>query len=823
MSVLFQDIRFAIRQLTKSPGFTATAVITLALGIGANTAVFSTLNALLLKLLPVQDPQNIYTVLLMNGGTQPPNTSGTGRGNTSFSFPVYEALRNQSRIFSDLIAHVPLGIGKVPIRHGNIPSTKVGEEVSGNYFSGLGISMAKGSALSRLDESDHSAKVVISYSFWTEAYSRDPAALGQTLYIKSIPFTIVGVTAPTFFGIDPGSAVDFWIPLQTRPELNAWGVPADHGTLYDSPKWWALPMIARLAPGVSAEQAQQALQPIFWQAASTGVGTLDPKRWPAHLGFSPIKGIATYAKSYREPVEIMMALVGLILIIACTNVALLILARNAKRQREFAIRVATGARPSRILRQLLTESVLLVSIGTSLGWVLAFAFTHALAVWAKLETGIAPDYTVLFFTLGTASLVALVFSLVPFWRIFNVSVEQALRHTNQSLSQSGLRVRSGNAAIAFQIALCFTLLVAAGLTLRTLLNYENQDLGMRAENLLVFDVNPQHLTGSVPTESFYNRFLDAMRAVPGVEAASLVQWRPGSGWLQSGGIQLDGKQLLKSSGTRAEVYSNSVGTDFFHTVGIPILQGRDIAGSDGAGSHKVAVVNEEFAREFLSDGALGHQIDKGIEIVGVVKNSKYRSVTESNMPTIYYPLAQTGMAGQITVEIRTAANPMALLPEVQRVTHNLDPDLALLNPMKQATQFEKSYVTPQLFARLALSFGALAVILVATGLYGALVYRMERRRAEIGVRMALGALPGRVLQMILRESLEIAVIGLVLGVPLSLAVSRLLRSQLYHLSDRDLVSYAAATLIAVSVAVLAALVPAYQASRINPVEAIRTE
>lgn len=297
MSTLLQDIRFGIRQFIKSPGFTITAVLTLALGIGANTAVFSTLNALLLKLLPVRDPQHIYTVLLMHGGTQPPNTSGTGHGNTSFSFPVYEALRTQSRVFADLIAHVPLGFGKVPVRYDNVPSAKAGEEVSGNYFSGLGVPIVKGSALSQLDESDHSTKVVISYPFWTEAFSRDPAAIGQILYIKGIPFTIVGVTAPSFFGVDPGSAVDFWIPLQTRPELNAWGVPGDGGTLYNSPKWWALPMIARLAPGVSPEQAEQALQPVFWQAASIGLGTLDPKRWPAHLGFSPIKGIAMYAKS----------------------------------------------------------------------------------------------------------------------------------------------------------------------------------------------------------------------------------------------------------------------------------------------------------------------------------------------------------------------------------------------------------------------------------------------------------------------------------------------------------------------------------------------
>ena len=820
MSILVQDIRFGIRQLIKSPGFTITAVLALALGIGANTAVFSALNALLLKLLPVQDPQHIYTVLLMNGGTQPPNTSGTGNGNTSFSFPVYEALRTQTRVFADLIAHIPLGFGKVPVRYGNIPSAKAGEEVSGNYFSGLGVPLAKGIALSELDENRHDAKVVISYSFWTEGFSRDPAILGRTLYIKDIPFTIVGVTARSFFGVDPGSAVDFWIPLQTRPELTAWGMPGDSGTLYNSPKWWAVPMIARLAPGVSPEQAQQALQPVFWQAASIGVGALDPKRWPAHLGFRPIKGIATYAKSYREPVEIMMALVGLVLLIACTNVALLILARNARRQREFAVRVATGARPLRILRQLFTESVLLVSAGTLLGWLFAYAGTRALAAWAKLETGIAPDSTVLWFTLGTAAAVSLAFSMAPFRQVFQISIEQTLRNTNQSMSRSG---RNRNAAVAFQIAMCFTLLVAAGLTLRTLLNYENQDLGMQADNLLVFDVNPHNSSGNAQAESFYDRLLDTVRAAPGVEAASLVQWRPGSGWLSSGGILLDGKQLLKSSGAKAEIYSNSVGPNFFRTMGIPILQGRGIEAADTPDSQKVVVVNEDFAREFLSNGALGHQIEHGVAIVGVVRNSKYRSVTESNMPTVYYALAQAGMTGQITVEVRTGIGPLAVFPEIQRAMHDLDPGLALQNPMKQATQFERSYLTPRLFARLALSFGALAVILVATGLYGTLVYRLEHRRAEIGIRMALGALRGRVLQMILGESLWIAAVGLAVGVPLSLGVSHLLRSQLYQLSDLDLISYAGAALITVAVAILAALVPAHQASRIDPMEAIRTE
>lgn len=820
---LLHDIRYGARRLCKSPGFTAVAILTLALGIGANTAVFSALNALLLKMLPVQNPQEVYTVLLVNGGTQPPNTSGTGHGNTSFSFPVYQALRNESRVFTSLIAHIPLGFGRVPVRYDNTPTAKAGEEVSGNYFSGLGVAMLRGLGFTEADERDHSSKVVISYSFWTEAFSRDPSALGKTLYIKNVPFTIVGVTPPPFYGVDPGSAVDFWIPLQTRPELNAWGVPVDSGTLYGSPKWWAVPMVARLAPGVSPQQAQQVLQPVFWQAASIGLGTIDPKQWPAHLGFASIQGIGSYEKFDKTPLKIMMALVALVLVIACTNVALLVVARNIARQREFAIRIATGARPSQIFRQLLTESVLLVFAGASLGWILSIGATRALALWARIDTGLAPDRLVLLFTLLTSSLVAFVFSLVPFRSALLLSVDQALKSANQSISQTRRQIRSGNAVIAFQVAMCFTLLVAAGLTVRTLLNYESQDLGMRADDLLIFDVNPQGLTGQERIQSFYNRLLDEIKAVPGVEAASLVQTRFGSGWLNSGGIRLDGRQLQTNSGSKAEVYSNSVGPDFFGTTGISVLQGRDISEADTSANHRVSVVNETFAKEFLNNEALGHHVENGIEIVGVVKDSKYRSVTEKNMPTIYYSLAQAGMHGQVTVEVRSSRDPMSLLPTIERTVHNLDSDLPVQNPMKQTTQFEKSYLTPMLFARLSLGFGVLATILVATGLYGTLVYRLQRRRAEIGIRMALGAARGQVLRMIVNESISIAGIGFGLGIPFSLIVSRLLRSQLYQVTYFDPATFGIAIGVTLFVAVGASLFPAQLASRVDPVEALRAE
>lgn len=824
MNNLIQDLRYALRQLRKSPWFAVTAIVTLALGIGANTAVFSTLNALLLKLLPVHDPQHIYTVTLENGGTQPPNTDGTGYGNTSFSYPVFEALRQQHRIFSDLIAHVPLGYGKVPVRYGNTPIEKAGVEVSGNYFSGLGVPMLRGTAFTESDEHNHSPVVVLSYAFWTDTFSRDPEIIGRTLFVKGVPFTIVGVAAPKFFGTRPGSAVDFWVPLQNRPELNAWGNPATNHTLYGSPKWWAVPMLARLAPGVTREQAVQAAQPTFWQAASVGLGTIDPKQWPAHIGFQQIKGIATF-ESYQEPAEIMMALVGLVLLIACTNVALLILARNASRQREFAVRMAIGASSFRLFRQLLAESLILVFAGAALGWVLAIQATRALAIWARVDTGLAPDRHVLIFTLVVASVAALVFGLAPLWTTLRIAVEQALKSNSQNASQSRVRVRSGNAAIAFQIAMCLTLLVASALTVRTLLNYEHQDLGMQADKLLVFDINPQGISTNEQAYLFYQELLERARAVPGVEAVSLVNLRPGSGWGTSSGITVDGVDMRQDAPPHVSVFQEAVGSDFFPTLGIPILQGRSITEADTPASPHVAVVNEAFARRFLKNGALGHRLgDRSeYEIVGVVKNSNYRTTRETGLPVVYYSLSQWTMLGQITVEARTYRDPMALLPEMRRALHDLAPDMPLQKPMTQAAQFAETYVTPTLFARLALCFGLLALILVATGLYGTLAYRVQRRTSEIGIRMALGALRGNVLQMVIRESLLIAFAGFVVGLPMSYAVARLLRTQLYRLDYLDPISFSIAAAITLAVALGAAFMPARKASKINPMEALRSE
>ncbi|HZQ19088.1 MAG TPA: ABC transporter permease [Terriglobales bacterium] len=825
MNGLLQDLRYAVRQLRKNVAFTIVAVTTLGLGIGANTAVFSALNALLLKLLPIRNPEQVYTVVLMNGGTQPPNTDGTGNGNTSFSLPVFQALRNQKRLFADLIAHVPLGYGKVPVRFGEIPIEKAGEEVSGNYFSGLGVQFARGIGLMESDETQHTPVVVLSYGFWTEAFSRNPAVLGQTLYIKGVPFTIIGVTAQGFLGVEPARGVDFWIPLQTRPELNAWGVPATNHTLYSSSRWWALPMVARLQKGVTPEQAQQAAEATFWHAATEPLGKLDFKAWPAHLGFEPIRGVGNYAENYREPLKIMMALVGLVLLIACTNVALLILARNAARQSEFAVRLAIGAHASRLFRQLLTESLLLTAAGAVLGWALAIAATRALALWGRIDAGLAPDKHVLIFTVAIASLTAFVFGLVPLHGVMRIAVEQELKSSSATATLSRRRVHAGNVAIAMQIAMCLALLVAASLSIRSLLHYKEQDLGMRAESLLVFDLNPQGLSTNAKALSFYERLLERAKAIPGVQAVSLVRTRPGSGWINSSGVTVDGIDMRQDASPHVSISENSVGPNFFHTLGIPVLEGRDMSDSDTPTSAPVALVNETFAARFLKQGALGHRIGNlpGAEIVGVVKDSKDARVREASSPAAYYPLTQTGMLGQITVEVSTAADPMTLLAAMREAVRELDPNLPLQKPMTQAAQFAESYVTPTLFARLSIAFGVLAILLVGSGLYGTLAYRVQRRTNEIGIRMALGAARESVLWMIASESLLLLGMGVAVGLPITVIIARLLRSQLYQVDYLDAFSFAVAVAMTFLVAIAAALIPARRAAKVDPMVALRYE
>ncbi len=820
---MMQDLRFALRQLRRTPVFAVVTILTLALGIGANTAVFSVMNAVMLRWLPVADPGRL--VFLHTTG-QPSKSSQTGFDDTSLTLPIYEQLRAETRIFSDLIAFVPLDTNRTAIRHGADPETAWADMVSGNFFSGLGVRMARGRALTMDDERQHTSTAVISYGFWTRRFGRNPSTVGDTLFVKGVPFTVVGVASQDFPGVEHRTATDVWIPIQNRPELKPWGRPAEsEESFHGSPTWWFLMMVGRLAPNVTEAQALAMAQPIFQRAAYSPDGSPGPGERVPNLFFSAARGIQGLSNRYRQPLTTLMTMVGVVLLIACGNVSMLLAARNAARQREFSLRTALGGSRARLFRQLVTESLALVAVGTLCGWLFAIVATRALAAWSSLDASLAPDGRVLLFTLALSAIAALVFGLAPLVTAARAPIGLVLKTSSTNTTPDRGKRRAGQAIVAAQIALCLVLLVGGGLLVRTLQNLSSADLGFRAPGLLVFGVTPpQTVRGDTAVVRFYESLVSRLRTLPGVDAVTLMSNRIGGGWSNNTGAIVDGRppDAQKSSPMRW----NAVGPDYFHVLGIPLRLGRDFTDADGPTSPPVVIVNETFVQLYLTDRQpLGHTVSLGkpFTIVGVAQNSRYTSVREADRPMAYFPYTQVASIGGLHVEMRTSGDPASLLPQVRRVVQEFGPDLPLLRPMTQQAQFDESFAEERLFARLATFFGALAVVLVATGLYGTLAYRVNRRTSEIGVRMALGAERRQVVWMVMRESVMLSAIGIGIGLPLAIAGTRMLKTMLFGVTTGDPVSFAAALAAIAIVAVVASVLPARRAASVNPIIALRYE
>ncbi|MGD0125180.1 MAG: ABC transporter permease [Terriglobia bacterium] len=828
MSTLFHDVRYGIRMLAKNPGFTAVAVLTLALGIGANTAIFSVMNAALVRRLPVANPEQLVR---LHTTDQPPDTSQTGYNDTSLTEPVFEELRKQHNVLSDVVAYVPLSYRKAAVRIGSEePEEANADMVSGNFFSGLGVRLARGRGFTSEDESQHTQTAVLSYAYWTRRFARNPSVLGQTLYIKGVPFTVIGVTPREFGGVGQGEPTDIWVPFQTRADLKPWGrSPDSSDSLYGDPTWLFLLMIGRLQAGISQGRALAQLNPVYQRTlAATGVKP-DPKAPPVKLFFSPVRGIENLRENYEKPLLVLMAMVGVVLVIACGNVAMLLVARNTARRQEFSLRLALGATRLQMFRQLLTESLVLVGAGTALGWLFATWATEAMVAWAGFDFNVSPDQRVLAFTLALSALAALLFGLAP----LRNAVRTAPGFTRTTGAPGATRGkdqhRRGQAVVAFQIALCLALLVCSSLLLRTLRNLETLDLGMRAKGLLVFGITPpQSLRTDAEVVHFFQSLMDRMRSLPGVESATLMENRIGSGWSNNNDAYVDG--TVPRAGQYSAMRCNSVGPDFFHVLGVPILVGRDFNDRDTAAAPNVAIINRTFAERYLAGRQpLGHHVamDRDAKaqyaIVGVVQDSKYTSAGETPRPMAYFPYTQIAGTSTMHIELRTEGYPTALLPVMRRAVAEFGPDLPLLEPMTQQEQFEKSYTDERLSARLAICFGFLAALLVATGLYGTLAYRVSRRTSEIGVRMALGAQRRQVLWMVLRESLVVSVAGIIVGLPLAVVGARVLRSMLFGLGPGDPLAFAAAILGLAIVVLAASLIPAQRAAKVDPMVALRYE
>ena len=815
----FRDIRFGFRSLRQSPGFAATAILTLALGIGANTAVFSVMDAVLLKSLPVADPERLVYLRTSN----PPRGTGTIDSNETFSYPVYDALRKRGGAFSAVMAYVPLSGSKVAVRYGAEPEEAEGDMVSGAFFSGLGVSLPRGRGLSERDETDHAPVAVISSNYWTRRFARDPGVLGKTLFVNGVGLTIVGVAAEGFEGVEAGMSTDFWIPLQNRPELNAWGNPLEDGKNYIAdPKWWCLRLIARLTPGATRAQAVAQLQPVFQSAAYIGLGEPQAGEKPPVLSLADAKSFPGYDVQYGKLLRMLMAMVGLVLLIALANVVMLLLARNAARQREFAVRHALGAGRGELLRQLLMESLILVTAGGALAWGFAEMATRLLGRWAEIESSLAPDREVLLFTLAVLGVAGVLFGLAPLRLAMAAGSGLAVKTSAATSQTDGAKSRTARIVVALQMTLCVVLLVGAGLLVRTLRNLENTPLGMKVDGLALFGVKPNF--ASVPEgKEFYSNLMSKLRVLPAVESVTVMDERLGSWWSNNSSMRVDGRLPEVTNGSSRTVRWNVAGPDFFGTLGVPVLACRDFGDSDTANSPMVGIINEEFARRFLPNGnPLGHTFgpDLGppiaVTIVGVVKDHKYRSIDEEPIPMAWYMYAQIPVVGAMNVEMRVHGKPLAILPAARKVVREMDPNLPLIKPMTQRAQFDTTISRQVLFARLAGFFGILAVVLVATGLYGTLAYR-------VSMRTAVGARRGQVVWMILKDSLVLTAAGVVMGVPLAMLVGRALASALYGVKPLDVASYLLAVAAVAGVALAASAVPAGRAASVDPMRALRTE
>jgi len=822
-----QDLRYTFRQLAKSPLFTAVSILTIALGIGANTAIFSVMNAVLLHFLPVPNPQQLVYFHLKN---QPRSTSQTGYGDMSMSLPVFEAMRIQQEVFTDVIGFAPLSFQKVAVRIGAEPEETLGEMVSGNFFSGLQVQPILGRGFTLKDESTHAPIAVLNYEWWKSRFGGDKDILGRTIYVKGVPFAIVGIAPPGFNGVDPvHPAMDFWIPLQDRSELNAWGTPSTDHTLYGSPNWLALLMLGRLRPGVSPRQALAQLTPTF-QNALANTSPVDPHEQKPQLVLSGVRGVENLRDDYEHPLRFLMSMVVFVLLIACANTVMLLLARNATRLPEFCLRQALGANKRALFLQMLRESVLLVAAGAALGWIFAGAATQALTVWSGVDIVIEPEKLVLLFTAGVSAVVAIAFGLAPMGLITRLPLNLALRSTGGVAGTRQDRWLGRKLVMALQISLCMVLLCVAGLLYRTLRNLESRDLGMRTDGLLVFGIGPQsNIHTDADAVRFHTVLLNRMRALPGVDSATVMEVRIGSGGSDNDGALVDEHDPTPDR-PFAGVRSNFVGSSFLHTLGIPLQLGRDIENSDTADSRKVAIVNQTFVDRYLSSVyPLEHHIallgDREVQyaIVGVAGNSRYTSVRETERPMAYFPFTQTRGVLDMQYELHTRGDPKMLLPEAAKVVHEIDPNLPLQKPMTQQAQFAETVSQERLIANLSVFFGGLAAFLVAIGLYGTISYGVSRRTMEIGVRMALGAQRREVLWMVLLESFSVAALGLGVGIPAALAVATTLRSMLYGLSSSDPLTILVALVGITIVTLVAAFFPARRAASIDPMRALRME
>jgi predicted permease len=835
---LWADLRYGMRILRKSPGFTAIAVLSLALAIGTNTTIFSLAKSLLYDRLHVPDAGqlrllewtqgNQSAVQSMWGDFSP--APGGGMLGSIFSYPVYRELRDHNQVMQDLVAFKEDSMNAT-IR-GDARRVDV-SMVSGNFYSGLGVLPQLGRALQRTDDAvpGAGAVAVISDAVWTRDFGRSPSALGQTIVVNQSQFTIVGVNPRGFTGAkNVQSSPDIFVPLSMQPLVDPKGRNAS--LLDDNETWW-VNVMGRIKRGVSDEQAHAALTAQLAAATRATMHVKATETVPNLVLADGGHGLNYAGRVFKRPVYVLMALTGFVLLLACANIANLLLARGARRQREMSVRLALGAGRSRVLRQLLTESLLLASAGGAGGLLLGCLGRNIIPrvlsnAWDQNMVSVPIDWGVFCFAAGVTLLTGVLFGLAPAWNAAHAEVSSSLKASAQTATRRR-KGFGGKTLVGFQIALSTLLVVGAGLFLRTLFALNSIDAGFRTDHLILFEVvPPAQRYGPGKDVQLHQRLEQGFAALPGVDgvAPSLTAYIADN--MSNGDFVPEG---APDSGNHSEAEDvNATGNDFFKTMGIPIVAGRSFGPQDTGSSQKVAIINQALARRrFPNMNPVGKRfrtdsvMREWVQIVGVCADTHYANLRDPAPPQFFLPYVQQPGVGSMTYAIRTHVSPSELFPALRQVVQQADRDLPIIEFRTQREQIDANMRMERTFAALSSGFGILALALACVGIYGVMAYSVANRRNEIGIRLALGAPPGRVRSMILRESTWLALAGIGVGAGAALGFTQLVKSMLYGIQPYDPFSMAGGALILLAVALAASWVPARRAAGVQPMEALRHE
>jgi predicted permease len=846
----WEDLRYGTRMLRKNPGFTLVVIVMLSLGIGANTAIFSLINAALLRTLPVKDPQQVVFFIVAR-----PQGIGTG-----FSYPLFEQFNENHHSFTGMIAANSAGQMRLTesASSGQVEVVQAGR-VSGNFFSMLGVAAVAGRTLTEADDRPSGAQpvAVISYNYWKRRFSLDPGVVGRKVTLNDFPFTIIGVAPPGFFGIEVGSNPDLWLPIQMTPQV----IPG-HQSLSDSGHRWLFVM-ARLKPSVNVEQAQAEMDAIFRQhlneTSPEKLAGLTQAQRLNHLAQN-IKlvaggtGFTWLRERIKQPLLILLIVVGLVLAIACTNVANLLLARASARRKEIAVRLALGAGRFRLIRQLLTESLLLAAISGALGLLLAQWGARVLLAYLPQEQTVtfdlAPDMAVLFFTLTVALMTSLLFGLAPALRATQLDLSSSLKATvDGGIGRS--RLTPHRLLIVTQVALSLFLLVGAGLFVRSLHNLKNVDAGFDQENVVLFSLNTPGGYTLAQRVNLYQRTLERLEALPGASAASLASFSLLSGSGMNSNIVIEG--YANRPDEDMDCHRLWVGPKYFQTMGMTLLEGRGfnsqelqpqgrlIAEQTAASQLPTqqpqvplaAVINQTMARRFFRDQSpLGRRfrLQRGplqgvpIEVIGVVKDAKYYTLREQTPCTFYLSSFQRPREGEARILLlRSFADPTSLPTAIECALRELDPQAQMLNLQTMNEVVDRSLLEERFVAQLGSFFGLFALLLASIGLYGVMSYTTAQRTREIAIRIALGARAADVGRLVLRETMLLVGAGVVIGLGAAFAATRLVASLLFGLGPSDPLTMALAVLLMMLMAALAGYLPARRATKVDPLVALRNE